>query len=315
MTAEPPDPPVPTAAGEAAAGEADVPREAAARLATRSSASALSIPDLAACLEAGLEPVGLVQGFCAMQWALYGAGSPYLRSASPLSGLPRGAYSEQWACPHGFVSAEHRMWGQNYEQPWVEAAWAQGFGSAFQRMLEEAGDAGAHGVIGVVDTARHLADMNVVEFHVLGTAVVVRDAPPPPGERPWSTYLAGMRLTKLLEAGMMPVSVVAAMVSVRVWASCVTEYLSEGQAYGWGTAGTAEIEQVSRARAAARSLARQRIRDQLGADELHGARAGLDSRELGQGDEVVECTLRGTRVRRFKHVDPLPAPRPTVRLG
>ena len=313
MTIQPPDTP-----GPGRADDADVPPEAAARLATRSSASALSIPDLAACLEAGLEPVGLVQGFCAMQWAFYGAGSPYLQGASLSSSLPHGAYVEQWSCPHGFVSAEHRMWGQNYEQPWVEAAWAQGFGSAFQRMLEEAADAGAHGVIGVVDTSAHVADLSIVEFHLLGTAVVVRDAPPPAGGQPWSTYLAGMRLTKLLEAGMMPVSVVASMVSVRVWASCVTEFLSEGQAYGWGgsgSAGTAEIEQVSRARAAARSLARQRIRDQLGADELHGARSGLDWRELGQGDEIVECTLRGTRVRRFKEVDPLTAPRPTVQLG
>ncbi len=307
---EPPEVPA-----RAAAAEPDVPPEAAARLAARSAASGLTIPDLAACLEAGLEPVGLVQGFCAMQWAFYGAGSPYLRGTTPLSGLPRGGYAEQWTCPHGFVSAEHRTWGQNYEQPWVEAAWAQGFGSAFQRMLEEASDAGAHGVIGVVDTATHVADMSVVEFHVLGTAVVLRGTAVPPDRQPWSTFLAGMRLTKLIEAGMMPVSVVAAMVSVRVWASCVTEFLTEGQAYGWGTAGTAEIEQVSRARSAARSLARQRIRDQLGADELHGARAGLDAWELGQGDEVVECTLRGTRVRRFKQVDPLPAPRPTVRLG
>jgi hypothetical protein len=37
-------------------------------------------------------------------------------------------------------------------------------------------------------------------------------------------------------------------------------------------------------------------------------------RELGEGDSTVECTLRGNRVRRFKDFDPMPAPRPTVRL-
>ena len=36
-------------------------------------------------------------------------------------------------------SNEHRIWGQNYQQPWVESAWAQGFGSAYSRMVEEAG--------------------------------------------------------------------------------------------------------------------------------------------------------------------------------
>ncbi len=35
------------------------------------------------------------------------------------------AYSETYRCPHGYVSAEHRTWGQNLEQPWVEEAWAR----------------------------------------------------------------------------------------------------------------------------------------------------------------------------------------------
>ena len=33
------------------------------------------------------------------------------------------------------------------------------------------------------------------------------------------------------------------------------------------------------------------------------------------GDEVIDCTLRGNRVRRFKDFDPIPPPRPTVRLS
>ena len=39
------------------------------------------------------------------------------------------------------------------------------------------------------------------------------------------------------------------------------------------------------------------------------------TRELSQGDEVIDCTLRGNRVRRFKDFDPVALPRPTVRLG
>jgi hypothetical protein len=39
-----------------------------------------------------------------------------------------------------------------------------------------------------------------------------------------------------------------------------------------------------------------------------------NERELGQGDAELQCILRGNRVRRFKAFDPLPAPRPTVRL-
>ena len=50
---------------------------------------------------------------------------------------------------------------------------------------------------------------------------------------PWTTYLAGQRLTKSIEAGYMPVAVVASLASVRVWAYCMTEYLMEGT-MGWG---------------------------------------------------------------------------------
>src|ERR1700728_4818082 len=247
-------------------GPSDVPEAAPRRLESGSFSSGLTVPDFAACLQMGLRPVGLVQGFCAMQWGWYGAGSQYMRGASPFApGAGQGGYSQSWRCPHGMISAEHRAWGQNYEQTWVEAAWLEGFGSAYGRLIEEAQEAGAHGVIGVTDTSHNLVDMNVAEFHILGTAVVVEGAPPPPGGEPWTTYLAGPRLAKLVEAGFMPISVIAAIASVRVWASCVTEYLMEGSAYAWGQmrGSTYEIEQISEGHLAARALAREHARSQL----------------------------------------------------
>jgi hypothetical protein len=298
----------------------EVRETAGRRLGSGSFSSGLTVPDFAACLQMGLRPVALVQGFCVMHWSWYGAGSPYMRGASPyvFSQPQHGTYSETWQCPHGFVSNEHRSWGQNYEQTQVESAWAQGFGSAYARMLDEASEAGAHGVVGVVDRARVLTDTAVTEFHLLGTAVVVEDVVPPAGQLPWTTYLAGQRLAKLVEAGFMPVSVVAALASVRVWAYCMTEFFMEGRSFSWGTTasqGTAEVEQVARAHLAARALARQHVRGSLGSDVLHGASVSVTERELGQGDEVIDCTVRGTRVRRFKEFDPLPAPLPTVSLA
>ena len=52
-------------------------------------------------------------------------GSPYMRGHVPVrrAGGGQGVYAQNWYCPHGFVSAEHRTWGQNYEQTWVEDAW------------------------------------------------------------------------------------------------------------------------------------------------------------------------------------------------
>ncbi|MGH9046750.1 MAG: heavy metal-binding domain-containing protein [Acidimicrobiales bacterium] len=295
----------------------DVPEAAPRRLESGSFSSGLTVPDFAACLQMGLRPVGLVQGFCAMQWGFYGVGSPYMRGISPYAQTGGGhAYTQNWYCPHGIVSAEHRQWGQNYEQPWVEQAWLQGFNSAFSRLIDEAKEVGAHGVIGVTDTSHNLVDMNAMEFHVLGTAVVVEGAPPPPKGEPWSTYLAGQRLAKLIEAGFMPISVVATMASVRVWAYCVTEYLMEGRGYLFGQGGAvSDVEQVSQGLLASRSLARDRVRRQLAGDTLHGAAISNRDREIGSGDLALESYLRGTRVRRFKDFDPMAAPRPTVRLS
>ena len=75
------------------------------------------------------------------------------------------------------------------------------------------------------------------------------------------------------------------------------------------------VEQVSKAHMAVRQLARKHVRQQLAGDELHGAIIDVVTRELSQGDEVIDCTLRGNRVRRFKDFDPVALPRPTVRLA
>jgi hypothetical protein len=294
----------------------DLPEAAGRRFSDGAFTSGLSVPDFAACMQMGLEPVGYVQGFCAMQWGWRGSMSPYGGFGWPDQSGSQG-YSESWQCPHGFVSAEHRGWGQNIEQAWVEDAWMQGFTSAYDRLVEEATTLGAHGVVGLVDTTGQLGDLGILEFRVLGTAVRVNDGPAPAGGRPWTTYLAGQRLAKLIEAGYAPVSIVAGAASVRVWAYCITEYLTEGSTGAWGYQGGGagiEIEQTSRAHMAVRRLAREHVRSQLGGDSLHGASMVTTGRELGQGDADLQCILRGNRVRRFRSFDPIPVPRPTVRL-
>jgi hypothetical protein len=269
------------------------------------------VNDFAACLTMGLEPVGFVQGFSVMQWQWYGAGG--------LGGFPpqgTGGYSETYPCPHTMVSAEHRSWGQNYEQPWIQDAWASGFGAAYRRLLEEATASGAQGVVGVVDTAEPLSDLGLVEFRIQGTGVRVADSPDPHGGIPWTTYLAGQRLAKLVEAGFAPVAVAAALASVRVWANCITGYLTEGAGAGMTSAfGVREIEQTSRAHGAVRDLARRRVLALLGSDSLHAASLSVTEREFGEGDVELQCTIRGNRVRRFDRSTTLPSPRPVVRLS
>ena len=293
----------------------DLPEAVQRRFADGGFSSGLTVPDFAACLQMGLRPVGLVQGFCAMQTSNFlmgGAG----RGLSPFGGAT-GGYTESYQCPHGMVSQDHRMWGQNYQQTWIEVAWNEGFSSAYSRMMEEATALGAHGVVGVIDTVSPLSDLSILEYHLRGTAVVADGLAPTTA--PWSTYLAGQRLAKIFEAGYAPVKVVASIASVRVWAYCMTEYLmghGGGGLMSWGgTAGPTEIDQIVSARLATRELVRRDARRQLNGDALHGVALLETAREFEKGDLELQAVLRANHLRRAVPIESLPVPQPTVRLS
>lgn len=280
----------------------------------RAFSSGLSVSDFAACLDMGLEPIGLVQGYCVMRSQPSSSPLALNGGMTPFHPAPND-YVENYQCPHGMVSTEHRMWGQNYQQSWIERIWRQGFSSAYSRMLAEAGSLGAHGIVGVFDNVNPLVQDGIVEFRILGTAVRVSGASS--SAAPWTTYLAGQRLAKSFEAGFAPVNIVAAVSSVRVWASCVTQYAMEGTGammFGQGS-DPVEIQQVVSARSAARELVRQSVKSQLHGDQLHGVELHLREHDFGHGDLEIQPVVRGNRVRRFKDFDALVAPRPTVTLS
>jgi Putative heavy-metal-binding len=293
-------------------GPSDLPEAAERRLHEGAFSSGLSVNDFAACLEMGLEPAGLVQGFCAMQSSNFGRGMMQ-RGMSPYGGTG-GGYVQNYQCPHGFISNEHRAWGQNYEQTWVENGWNEGFSSAYSRMLEEAQEIGAHGIVGVIDTESPMSEAGIIEFHLRGTAVKLEGAPAP-ATAPWTTYLAGQRLAKIFEAGYAPVSIIAALSSLRVWAYCVTEYLMGGSGGMWGNPNSMEIDQLVRAQTYVRSTALSNARNQLHGDALHGAALSVREREFERGDYEVNALLRGNRIRRFKSFEALSVPQPTVSLS
>jgi uncharacterized protein YbjQ (UPF0145 family) len=292
----------------------DLPEAAQRRLSQGAFSSGLSVSDFAACLEMGLEPVGLVQGFCAMQWGAYSMAGGIGRGMTPYGGS-QGGFVQNYQCPHGMISAEHRSWGQNYEQTWIEQSWREGFTSAYSRMMEEAQGLGAHGVVGITDSENALGDVGVREFQLRGTAVRLLEAPAAPVAT-WSTYLAGQRLAKIFEAGYAPVSIVATIVSMRVWSNCITEYLLEGSGGMWSNSpGAVEIEQIVNAQSKVRDLSRSQARAQLHGDALHGANLQVATMEYAKGDFEIQARLSGNRIRRFKDFDPLPVARPTVRLS
>lgn len=327
----------------------DLPPEAARRVTSSAFSSGLSVNDFAACLHSGLRPLALVQGYCVMRWTYsgsYGAYQPYARpgyggGAGRLPGTVGGGFGgpfqggyggggrgyyrpapntlSSYSCPHYMASAEHRSWGYNYEQRWLTQTWHEGFNQAYQRMLEEAAAAGAHGVIGVVDTAQSFIDAALREFHIFGTAVAVDgrdDRPPPAGI--WTSYLAGQRLAKLMESGFMPTSVTASMASVRMWAVCLTEIGMRGgysSRVGAAYQSTGAIGQLADAQMQARRLARDHVKAGLGSDSLYGVDLRSGIFEAGEGDVEVDCVLRATKVRRVRAADPLPPPQLTVRLN
>ena len=295
----------------------DLPEAAQRRFAQGSFSSGLSVSDFGACLDMGLEPVGLVQGFCAMHWGSYSM-SALGRGATQMT-AHQGGYVQNYQCPHGMITADHRSWGQNYQQGWIEDAWRSGFNSAYSRMMEEAQSLGAHGVVGVVDTENPLSDTGVIEFHLRGTAVKLLDAPAStttPTSTPWSTFLAGQRLAKVFEAGYAPVTIITSVASVRVWSYCMTEFLIDGTGGAWSNStGSMEVHQIVDAQNQVRDLVRTRVRSSLHGDALLGAHLEVSAREFAKGDFEFQSRLSGNRVRRFKDFEALAVPRPTVRLS
>jgi hypothetical protein len=166
----------------------------------------------------------------------------------------------------------------------------------------------------VVDTETPLSESGIIEFHVRGTAVTIVDAPAAT-DAPWSTYLAGQRLTKIFEAGYAPVSIVVAISSLRVWAYCITEYLMGGSGGVWGNPNSSEVEQLVRAQTHVRAAVRSAARNQLHGDALHGAALAVREREFEHGDYELQALLRGNRIRRFRDFEALAVPQPMVRLS
>ncbi len=281
-------------------GPADLPEAAGRRLGQGAWTSGLSTADLASCLALGAEPAGFVQGFCVMRFSTFMMG---VSARSQMWGASNEGVVERFQCPHGyFGSADHRTYGFNAEQPWIEERWRLGWEAARSRMLEEVADLGAHGVVDVTWSSQPLAGTDAVEFRMQGTAVRVPGAPVPP--EPFATTLSGQRLYKLLESGFAPVSVVGAVAAVLMYGYCITAWQLGGG--GMGTVQGGAIEQVDRAQRTVRHMVRERIRARLGPDALHGATLEATEREAGEGAILFEVTMTGNRIRAFAPVASVP---------
>jgi hypothetical protein len=282
----------------------DPPAARTAQRGRKPSSSGLSVSDFAACRTLGMRPVGLVQGFCATT-LLY------------------------WRTPQTGV---HTVETDARGTATITHTWGQALASAYKRMGKEATAAGAHGIVGVVDSITRL-EGHVLQFHVRGTAVIAEGRPAPTA--PWSTFLAGARLGKLMEAGFMPVSTITCRSTATMWTlgSAVSGWRF-WRSSAWSlidSSGAAsqlvpEAEPPSRPdpaglharlEMAARRNARDHVRTALGPDHLHGGALHTLDEYLGEERRVlfVQSTLRGTRVRRYREAEPSQPPTPTVSLS
>jgi len=253
--------------------------------------SGLTIPDFAACLSMGVEPLGLVQGyFCGQisNWSNYSYDAGYYY---PCACYETGPHNQGWV-------------GQVRD---LDDAWMQAHRTALGRMLKEAADLGAHGVVGVKTDLSHPTNENSCEVHLYGTAVVVSGAAPP--QQLWSTQIAGHKLAKLIEIGYVPGSVVYTRCTAIMAEGCYMEY------YGSGRCGTGyTISPLQDAHKLARSRAIDAAVSSYRGSSLYDVRMEVEESERYRNTYII-CSLFGSLVDRARSPLPVAQPVPTISLS
>jgi uncharacterized protein YbjQ (UPF0145 family) len=282
--------------------------------------SDLSVAELSAIRHAGFEAVGMVMGSSvyriAAQWGysnVFGNAGFMTVGQGAFGGgaLPsRVGFVQRYPCPHGYGMGTDHRWGINWEHTTYEDGVVAARDAALARIVEEARDLGAHGVVGVRLIRRHLEGVgSSLEFTVIGTAI--RRTGGPPLARPFMSHLDGVAFSKLLHGGYVPVALVVGIGAVEIDPGCGTEWLLRS----WNNV---RIDQVSDGIEAARLLGIQRLEEEIEAVDADGA-VGVDvdfvNHAVGTGALLSELVCVGTAVRRYAK-DPLDeVPLPIMRLS
>jgi uncharacterized protein YbjQ (UPF0145 family) len=261
-----------------------LPPVAAARIARAAGSggfsSFLSVPSAAAVAGAGLLPVGEVMGSTVVRLGWQGWGG---------CGVWGGRYGG------GITSAPVIRGFQPYRD-----ALNGGYRTALHRMTGEATALGADGVVGVRLHTAPLESRDVVEFTARGTAV--RFGPSHQKlPRAFRTTLSGPDVTKLMDAGWMPASLlVEVVILVRH-----DDWNTQVQSRSWGNT---EVQGYTELMSAGRHEAREQITRSaaaLGDDGvlITSMRNRVWEQEFGENhrDHVVEFTAVGTGLARLAH--------------
>lgn len=254
--------------------------------------SGLTIPDFAACLQMGLQPLGLAQGF-------------FCGQVSARSGI-QASVVEAYSCRHYPEQHMNPGWVGVLDQ--LDAVWQQGYQVALGRLVQEAASKGAHGVVGVKTRLSHPTHEGTFEVHLLGTAVAIEGVAPPPAV--WCTHIAGHKLAKLVEIGYAPATLVFARCTGVLNDGCTMENYENAMYRATGTV----VEPITTVHTVAREYALRSARQQVGDDSLFDVSTTVHEREDAGGTHVI-CTITGSRVRHVAAADRLAVPVPAVSLS
>ena len=248
--------------------------------------SLLTVPGAAGVRSVGFDPVGEVMGcFVAhIGWSGFG-GCGYLGfgGIGPI-GITGGPVLSSGS--GGFVGFG----------PYVDALY-RGYGTALDRMVQEAAAMGADGVVGVRLSVSDLGNSNR-EFAALGTAVRARSRHRP--GRVFTTGLAGQDVAKLVQAGWVPCALTYGIsVAVRH-----DDWRTQRQA-SWG-AGNTEVAGYTQLVTHVRADARHRFDEHARSAGAEGAIVSSMSLQIGEiepsenhRDPVAEAGVFGTSLVSF----------------
>ncbi|HET7013116.1 MAG TPA: heavy metal-binding domain-containing protein [Streptosporangiaceae bacterium] len=254
--------------------------------------SALTTEEFAAIKSVGFEPVGQVLGA-----AVYNMG-----------------WTGGYGCPSGYFGSYNRMtsgWrpgitslsssgGGAMYGPLVQTMYASRR-AAIDRMAAECAALGGHGVVGVRLKIGRFPTGNALEFHAIGTAV--RAPGGVPLRQPFTSDVSGQEFAKLINDGVVPVSLVLGIsIGTRH-----DDWMTRSQTR-W-TAGNTEVGGYTELV----NMTRHDARSQLQADVArHGGEGvviqNMDLRvgerecqaQEGARDHIAEATFIGTAITHFR---------------
>jgi uncharacterized protein YbjQ (UPF0145 family) len=209
------------------------------------------------------------------------------------------------------VGFDRSDWDESAESSVLSQAMYQARELAMTRMVEEASELGADGIVAVqLDIGRFQSEDKAAEFIAIGTAVKHREGElqRAPGGRPFTSGLSGQDFWTLLSSGYRPVGLVMGSCVYHVAQRGLREELRQLE-------DNYEMANYTQALYSARELAMERMQreaEELQAEGVVGVQ--LQQQSHGWDVDVIEFFALGTAIVPLGEEQKLPEPSLTLSL-